>query len=390
MILREERTLDKNGPAACPPIPILGMGVACAAGNSLDAVRETLAGRRASRIETDSVATAWGTVELPVYRADAEDLETGLPKRQLRRMSHFARLALFTAFEARRDAGLETWPDPVRVGIVFGTGHGPLRVAFDFQDSFIDGGDKCASPTSFANSVHNAPASQISIAMGLQGPCQTITTLDQTVAGTLMTALDWLRHDEVDYVLAAVGDEYCPMSGYAHALAAGPRAFTPPIRPFDLDTCTSLPGEGVAAFLLGRPGQPGKYGALHSVLLGSGPQEVERQRDVMRSLQAVLLAADGQRRNDPAYRAAVPSGVPVAAHAGLYGSLAVSGGFETLIGCLSLADGTLSSASVPDSAPREWNVVREPLKLGPGDRVGCLQCESGGSQSLVVIEAPGI
>ncbi|HNY26439.1 MAG TPA: beta-ketoacyl synthase N-terminal-like domain-containing protein [Candidatus Sumerlaeota bacterium] len=385
----QKRLPETEDPTDCPPIPILGIGVACAAGNSPDAVRETLAGRRVPRIETERVATAQGTVELPVYRADAEELESGVPKRQLRRMSHFARLAYFTAFEARRDAGLDTWPDPARVGIAFGTGHGPLRVTFEFQDSVIDGGDRCASPTSFANSVHNAPASQISIAMGLQGPCQTITTLGQTFAGTLMAALDWLRHDEVDSVLAVVGDEYSPMSGYAYALAAGPRVFAPPIRPFDLDTCTSLPGEGVVAFLLGRPGQPGKYGAVRSVHLGTGEAELERQREAIRSLRAVLLAADGQRTNAPAYRTAVPADIPVAAHAGLYGSLAVGGGFEAFIGCLAMADGKLSPVSSPDSTPGAWNVIRTPWALGPEDRIGCLQCENGGTQSLVVIESPG-
>jgi 3-oxoacyl-[acyl-carrier-protein] synthase II len=373
-----------------PPIPILGIGVACAAGNSPQAVRETLAGCRMPRIETEQVATARGTVAMPVYRVEGEDLETGLPKRQLRRMSLFARLALFTAFEARRDAGLDAWPDSARVGIAFGTGHGPLRVTFEFQDSVVDGGDRCASPTSFANSVHNAPASQISIAMGLQGPCQTVTTLGQTFAGTLLAAQDWLRHGEVDSVLALVGDEYCAMSGYAYALAGGAREFTTPIRPFDLEACTSLPGEGVVAFLLGRPGQPGRYGTVHSVHLGSGEMELERQREVMRSLRTVLLAADGQRVNGPAYRAAVPEGVPVAAHAGLYGSLAVGGGFEALIGCLALAAGQLAPVSHSGSiAAGGGNGLRMPVELQPGDRIGCLQCENGGSQSLVVLQAPG-
>ncbi len=373
------------------PIPILGIGVACAAGNSLDAVRETRSGHRPPRIETESVETARGAVAMPIYRADVEDLGPDLPKRQLRRMSHFARLALFTAFAARRDAGWDAWPDPARVGIVLGTGHGPIRVSCEFQDSFVDGGDKCASPTGFANSVHNAPASQISIAMGLQGPCQTVTTLEQTTAGVLMTAQDWLRHGEVDCVLACVGDEYCPMTGYAYALAAGEAcALAPPIQPLDLTSCTSLPGEGVVAFLLGRPGHKAKYGALCAVQLGAGERETARQRDTMRCLRAVLLAADGRRPIGPAYGAAVPAGTPVAAHAGVYGSLVVGGGFEMLFGCLALADRRL--VPVPDPggvSDAGWAVVRAPLELGPGDKIGCLQCGENGYQSLIVLEAPG-
>ena len=63
----------------------------------------------------------------------------------LKRMDRFAQFALVACEEAVKGAGLAMERiDPERIGVVFGSGYGPARATFSFQDSVIDDGDKCA------------------------------------------------------------------------------------------------------------------------------------------------------------------------------------------------------------------------------------------------------
>src|SRR3972149_3161853 len=141
-------------------------------------------------------------------------------KRQDSRIDRFIQMALLSSFLAIEDSGL-ILDDRTRIGIIFGSGYGPLQTTFRFLDSLIDFGDKCASPTLFANSVHNSLASHVSILLKVQGPCLTVTCFEQTTFSVMTTAINWLREGTADYVLAGVGDEYCDVRGYATLLSGG-------------------------------------------------------------------------------------------------------------------------------------------------------------------------
>ena len=226
---------------------ILGSGVVSAAGLGAEALARAVRGEIQPTIETQEFSFAEGATTLRVACADPAALENYVPKRKLRRLDRFSRMALLAAHQAVEDAGVEL-ADRSRVGVVLGTGYGPTATTFAFQDGLIDDGDKCASPTHFANSVHNAMASQVSIQLSLTGPCHTLTCFGDTTHSVLLTAQLWLERGMVDYVLAGVGDEHCAVRSAAaakarqekRALGQGPVADE------------SLPlGEGFAAWLLG-------------------------------------------------------------------------------------------------------------------------------------------
>lgn len=193
---------------------ILGVGSASALGCGVGSLRAGLEGTAQPRIDNVEVATRSGVQVLPVYVANAEGLERFVPRRALRRLDEFTRMALLASFLALEDSGVSL-EDTSRIGVVLGTAYGPMETTFRYQDTIIDDGDKGASPTLFANSVHNAPASSVSIFMKIEGPCLTLTNFELTTTEVLRTACAWLEQGTVDFVLAGVGDEYCSVLGYA-------------------------------------------------------------------------------------------------------------------------------------------------------------------------------
>ncbi|MEJ2543396.1 MAG: beta-ketoacyl synthase chain length factor, partial [Calditrichaceae bacterium] len=195
-------------------LSILGIGTVSALGSGVETLRQGLQGKVKPNIEEKVIPASGGEKRLPVYQPIAAGLDRFIPKRALRRVDQFAQIALLSTYLAIEDAGIE-FEDKSRVGVVFGSGYGPTRTTFKFLDNIIDDGDIGASPTHFANSVHNALASQASIFLGLTGPCSTVTCFEHTLSNVLLTAKDWLDQDVVDYVLLGLGDEYCDVLGYA-------------------------------------------------------------------------------------------------------------------------------------------------------------------------------
>jgi len=364
-------------------LAIIGVGTVCALGCGVGALRAGLRGEARPEVEVHDIATPGGVVRLPVYMARPDGLERFMPKRSLRRVDRFARMALLASFLALEDAGIEP-ADRARVGIVFGSGYGPLQTTFDFQDSMIDFGDKCASPTHFANSVHNAPAAQVSMALRIEGPCQTVTCFEWTTAGVLKTAQAWLSEGVVDYVLAGVGEEYCPLRGYAAAgLGAGGDCA---IAPFDFERCTYAPGEGFAAFLLRDDAvADAQYGRIEDVRVS---QDAALIKERLETHQAVFLAACGAKQEGAAYRKITFEGLNYAAHAPLYGSMPVGLGFELAAAALSIADRRLylrpsarADAKAEGAAPSQT--------LSAGAALACVQAVGDSGYALISLREVG-
>lgn len=341
---------------------ILGIGAVSAMGCGTGALKAGLEGRAAPAMAEYVIDTAGGRVSVKAYTARVEGLERFLPRPALRRVGKFIQMALLSSFLAFEDAGVEI-RDRTRVGIVFGSGYGPLQTTFDFLDTFIDFGDKCASPTLFANSVHNSLASQASILLKLQGPCVTLTCFERTTASVMSIANAWLENGAADYVLAGAGDEYCGVRGYATALSAPCKASV--IAPFDFDDCTYAPGEGFAAFLLGKG--RGGYCAV-SVDEPDASAIADRHG-------AVLLAANGALDTGRFYRKAIAGKERVRAYSPLYGGMPTGDAFDVAIAAISLRDGLFYPDRKDAGAER----------LGSDDAIGCLKFDAAGMANLFTL-----
>jgi len=185
--------------------------------------------------------------------ADTSRLCDYLPKRSLRRIDHFSRMALLAAGKAIKDT------DPLlfskdSTGVIMATGFGALETTFSFLDSYIEKGDKLASPTHFSNSVHNAAAAHVSICYGITGPNLTISQFDMSFFSALITAMAWLGTEKVEAVLLGTSDAFCDVLGYC------------------IDKFSSIKGnqgysfgEGAVFFLLTQKEKKSRYGYFEDI-----------------------------------------------------------------------------------------------------------------------------
>jgi len=349
-------------------LSILGIGSVSALGSGVDSLRGALRGSVKPRIEHTSIATASGQVELPVFKAEVKGLERYVERRALRRLDKFTRMTLLASYLALEDSD-KPIQNGSRVGIILGTAYGPSTTTFDYLDTIIDGGDESASPTLFANSVHNAVASAISIFTKFEGPCLTLTNFESVFTEALMTANAWLERGVVDYVLASVADEYFPVLGYAVSqlgLDSSGR-----IDPFRFSSCSYVPAEGSIAFLLGNETADAKHGSVLDVL--SMPASAPLDPAVIQEHRALLLSANGDRRTGRSYEKLGLRGIKVAAYAPLYGSLPVGLGFDVALAAVSLEMGQLNPTA-SETIPNVLDVMTEAIPLRVGDRIGCLEC----------------
>ena len=140
-----------------------------------------------------------------------------------RRMSRLARLVA-TAAAPLAEAD---------VPIVFGTAIGEIVPTARFQQRLYTEGPDRASPLAFQNSVYNAPAGHLSIAMGLRGASETVCAGGATGLAALLRGMALLdRHERV---LVVAGDDANPSLARACQLNGLPQ-----------------PGEAMAACLIGR------------------------------------------------------------------------------------------------------------------------------------------
>lgn len=348
-------------------VSILGIGAVSALGCGTESLKAGLEGGIKPVIEEHKIETADGEFSLPVYTAGVNGLDRFVPRASLRRIDRFIQMSLLSSYLAIEDSGIDL-KERARVGIVFGSGYGSLQTTFGFLDSLIDFGDKCASPTLFANSVHNSLASQVSISLKIQGPSLTLTCFERTTESVMSAAQSWLQEGTVDYVLAGVGDEYCDVRGYATVLS-GSRNISG-LRPLSFDECTYLPGEGFVAFLLGKESAEKDYGRVIDIRTGKPGADIFNGHD------AVFLAANGEQDAGKHYKSLITGDNKFRAYSSLYGGMPVGNGFDMAIAALSLKEGVLYPSPGQNSKPEHLN---------GNERIGCIGYDRNGNASLITL-----
>lgn len=137
------------------------------------------------------------------------DLDPGayVPARQRRRLDRLGLLAVAAARTALDSAGLGDGERPApRIGVVLGTGLGPMESIEQFARPVIQGGPGHANPALFPNTVWNAAAGQVAMLLGLTGATSTLTVTHAAGAAALAVARDLLRSGGVDVVVVPAVD----------------------------------------------------------------------------------------------------------------------------------------------------------------------------------------
>jgi len=303
-------------------IAIKGIGVVGGFGCGVTDLDRALHSRD-NNSEIVSIPTPKGPVEMPVLTADTSGIEKFVPKRSLRRIDHFSRMAVLGAYLALEDAGKLEDPFEKDMGIIVASGYGPMRTTFAFLDSVINEGDECASPMQFSNSVHNAAAAHISILLKAPGPNLTVSQFEMSMPMAILTACQWLEGKRVNSVLVGGVDEYCDVLGYCR------RRF------FDegsLPKGQTAAGEGAAFFLLTRDDSgESSYGFIKDISIEKSGQN----REPFPDNTILILNSDEQMNSNYSF----PENTETAVYSPLYGIFPVGMGFDIAIAAISFKSG---------------------------------------------------
>jgi 3-oxoacyl-[acyl-carrier-protein] synthase II len=358
-------------------IVIEGIGVVGGFGCGVSDLSRALA-EAASSPGTFDLSTGSGPVRIPAFQADISRLGEFIPVRTLRRIDRFSRLGLLGSHLALADAELPE-AERSRLGIIIASGYGATGITYAFLKSFITDGDICASPTYFANSVHNSAAAHISIQLGAMGPSLTVTHFHLSVPSALATARLWIAEGRVQRVLFGAVDELSELIGYVRHRTrdAGPPAAMTPLR---TEMETSIPAEGAAFLLLARESAArGGYCALDASTTGSLPISGVP----LPAPGLLVLGADGCPESGRRY-AAVAQNARVACYTPLYGSMPAGPAFDLAAAALILKGGRVFPS--PGAAFRDF-----PATVPAGgdpvgtDRIACLTLAEDDAYGLTTL-----
>jgi len=242
-------------------IVITGIGMVSACGNGKDASWAAIkAGKPGvGRITRFDPSRCTCQVAGEVKGFEEYAIGGGLvDKREARHMALFSQYAVAAAVEAWRDAGFtdENKPDMDRVGTLIGNGIGGLDVTGENYKKLFDLGPDRVSPLAVPELIPNEAAGNVSIALGAKGPSQVVCTACASSTDAIGYALDALRLDRAD-VMVAGGTEAAilefTVAGFMkmRALSTGfndtPEKAS---RPFNADRDGFVMGEGGAVLIL--------------------------------------------------------------------------------------------------------------------------------------------
>ena len=146
--------------------------------------------------------------QVPALSApDVSPLAALLPGVSLRRIPRYARMALLASVQALDEAGWRQREVLQHTAFVCGTAYSSSQMSMDFMDSILDNGPHLSSPTAFSHAVNNMGAGLLSLTLGIEGPCFTISQFELSFVGALSTAATLLCSGRAEKVLLCAVDE---------------------------------------------------------------------------------------------------------------------------------------------------------------------------------------
>jgi 3-oxoacyl-[acyl-carrier-protein] synthase II len=270
-----------------PRVAVTGLGVKSPAGLTVDALWEALlAGQPAAAPITLYDASDHG-VKYACEVSGFDPVPYVGPK-EPRRTDRTALLGVAAAADALadalgqadgtapgRDAAAALGVDPLRCGVVAGSGVGGLRTLEDQVLAYADRGPDRVSPFLVPMMMANATAALVGIRHGFTGPNLAVSTACTTGAHAIGEAARMVRDGTADVVVAG-GTEACVspvcMAAFTRmgALSRNPDPATAS-RPFDSDRDGFVMGEGAAFVVLESWDRAVARGAtIHGEVLGYG------------------------------------------------------------------------------------------------------------------------
>ena len=247
------------------PVAITGLGVVGSTGCGVPALRTALEqGDTVFRhIEHDPRyhrrgASRWAAT------VDPAELGQWLAPLAARRMSPPSRYAVVAAKMALEQAGLQPGCEQLgNAAVIFATSYGPSSFTERLLDQIITESPTAASPMLFTESVANAPAAQVALAVSATGANLTLT---QREAGALQAVARAAREVALGRSQIALAGGVEELNPLLHSVldrfgALAANAPRPLARPFDRRRDGFVAGEGATVLVMERESSARQRGA---------------------------------------------------------------------------------------------------------------------------------
>jgi 3-oxoacyl-[acyl-carrier-protein] synthase II len=240
-----------------PRVAVTGMGVKAPGGLTVDELWDSLIAARPAAGPVTSFDAAEHSVGF-ACEVDGFDPVPYVGPKEVRRTDRAALLGIAAAADAvdQATADAPLGADPLRCGVVAGSGIGGIRTLEDQVIGYAERGPGKVGPFLVPMMMANATAALVGIRNGFTGPNIAVATACATGAHAIGEGARYVRDGMADVIVAG-GTEACitpvTMAAFARmgALSRNPEPAAAS-RPFDDDRDGFVMGEG-AAFLVLEP-----------------------------------------------------------------------------------------------------------------------------------------
>ncbi len=257
-------------------VVITGMGAIASTGRNVESFFDNLLHarsgvRRITQFDPSTLSVQVGA-EVPDYSPTDH-----FSAKRLDLLDRFAQFALIAAREAMESSSLRVSEEErPRFGVVMGTGMGGVQTFESGYYNLFANHATRLHPFTIPKIMHNAPASQISMEYGAQGPSLATATACSSAGHAIGEAFHLIRYDMSDIMLA--GGSEAPLTyGLMRAwesvrvLATGNGQPSRACRPFSADREGLVLGEGAGVLVLEELEHARKRGAkIYAEIAGYG------------------------------------------------------------------------------------------------------------------------
>ena len=116
--------------------------------------------------------------------------EDWIEKKSVDRMDRFTQFAIAASAQAMKDAGLDVFRfDPVRAGIIVGSGIGGIATMEESHRKLLEKGPRSVNPFLVSRFLINMAACNVSILYGLKGPLSAPSVACSTGANAIASTV---------------------------------------------------------------------------------------------------------------------------------------------------------------------------------------------------------
>ncbi len=247
-------------------VVITGLGVFASTGKDRESFFNNLVNARSGVRRISLFDPSPLSVQIAAEVPDYNPTDYFPPKR-LDLLDRFTQFALIAAKETMESSGLEVPEDErPRFGVVMGSGMGGVQTFDSGCFSLYAKGATRLHPFTIPKMMYNAPASQISMEYGVQGPSFSTSTACSSSGHAIGEAFHLIKYGQADMILAGGSDTPITMSMMrswesVRVLATGNGNPASACRPFSADREGFVMGEGAGILLLEEYEHARKRGA---------------------------------------------------------------------------------------------------------------------------------